>query len=154
MTHSRDPLLLTAALLLLGVGVLCTAQAMSWIGRPFAGFLVLDNGVVASAGLSSWPATSGGEIYQLEVTEVDGYTLAELRDQNGSLERYVAQHPIGTPIEYRLRSGSEEISRRARTRLFTRADFGLLFGAYLLCGFAVGGVALCIRFLRGRDLVA
>jgi signal transduction histidine kinase len=54
MHRTRDPLLLIGAALLLGVTVLGGIEAVSWIGRPFPGSLLLGNRVVASAGLREW----------------------------------------------------------------------------------------------------
>ena len=101
MTHSRDRLLLTAAItILLAVGV-CTAGAVRWVGAPFPGFLVLENRVVASAGLAHWPATEGGRIYQHEIVAVDGRPLEDVHE----LHALVASQRPGTEIRYRFRRG-------------------------------------------------
>jgi len=44
---------------LLIAAVSCALTSSRWIGRPFAGFLLLENRVVASAGLAQWPGTGG-----------------------------------------------------------------------------------------------
>jgi signal transduction histidine kinase len=145
MHRTRDPLLLIAAALLLGVTVLGGIEAVSWIGRPFPGFLLLGNRVVASAGLRDWRATGGGEIYQPEVVAVDGVPLDEAR----SLRELVSSLPAGTELRYRFRRGEREVERSISTRVFSGSDFLLLFGSYLLCGLGLGGTALAIRYLLG-----
>lgn len=146
MPLRRDPLLALAAAVLLISGAVGLAGAASWIGRPFPGFLVLANRVVASAGLPHWPAVQGGEIYQHAVVAVDGRPVASV----DALLTYVGELPLDTPVRYRLRYGGRETERVVRTRRFQASDFAWLFGPYLLTGIAHGGVALGIRYLRGR----
>ena len=74
MTRPAIPKL--AALLLLTLAVTGMWEAACWVSRPFPGFLVLANRVVASAALPGWPATRGGEIFQHEVVAIDGVALA------------------------------------------------------------------------------
>jgi signal transduction histidine kinase len=150
MARLRDPLLL-AACALAGLSIAVSGfESLAWIGRPFPGFLLLENRVVASAGLSDWPATRDGGIYQHEVVAVDG---APLEDALALQKRVAALEP-GSQLDYRLHRGEEVIERRIATRLFTGLDYALLFGAYLFCGTGLVGIALGIRFLRGRDVVA
>jgi signal transduction histidine kinase len=149
MHRTRDPLLLVGAALLLGVTLLGGVEAVSWIGRPFPGFLLLGNRVVASAGLRDWPATGGGEIYQHQVVAVDRVPL----DEAHSLREIVSSLPVGTELRYRFRRGQREFERTIPTRVFSGSDFLLLFGSYLFCGLGLGGTAFAIRYLRGRDAV-
>ncbi|MEB2344517.1 MAG: ATP-binding protein [Deltaproteobacteria bacterium] len=149
MARFRDPLLLAAALLAAAVTALVAYESSGWIGRPFPGFLVLGNRVVASAGLASWPGVAGGEIYQHEVVAMDGVPVASapaLRDRVEAL-------PPGSAVVWRLRLGGAEIERRIETRRFGGVDYLLLFGTFLFCGVALTGLALAIRIL-GRDEAA
>ncbi len=127
-----------------------SSSAMQWLGKPFAGFLLLENRVVASAGLALWPATEGGEIYQLRVDRFDDRECENASD----LADYVSSLPIGTSIRYEMRGGSRDHVFEIETRRFGWADLGLLFGAYLFCGLGIGGLALSIRYLRGSDATA
>ena len=63
MTRRGDTGLVCAALAVLVVASTGILGAVQWIDRPFPGFLVLDNRVVASAGLSHWGATQGGYVF-------------------------------------------------------------------------------------------
>jgi len=123
---------------------------MQWLGKPFAGFLLLENRVVASAGLAHWPAAQRGEIYQLRVDRFDGREVETASD----LADHVARLPIGTPIRYVMQDGPREHVVEIATRRFGWLDLGLLFGAYLFCGLGIGGLALSIRYLRGGDATA
>lgn len=150
MRRSRDPVLWIAAASLVLAAVVGVTEARGWIGKTFPGFLVLENRVVASAGLSHWPAIAGGEIYQHEIVAVDGRPLRSASE----LGALVAALPEGAPVRYRFRSGDREFERVVETRRFETLDAVLLFGAYGLTGLAFGAIALLIRYLRGSDRLA
>ena len=132
--------------LLLCVGIVGVTGAASWIGKPFPGFLVLENRVVASVGLSLWPATADGEIYQHQVVQVGDAVV----ESPHSLHAVVASVPVGTPLVYRFQRGDHELVRSIETRRFGGSDFALLFGLYLLNGVIMGGVALVALRARRR----
>lgn len=129
-----------ALLLLLLVAATAAPRAARWVGTTFPGFLPLENRVVASVGLAQWPATAGGEIFQSEILAIDGApagSTAELMDAIQLL-------PPGTPVRYRMQRGTDQFERTIPTRLFTKTDFVLLFGVYLLNGLAMGGTAVAL----------
>jgi signal transduction histidine kinase len=150
MQRARDPILWLGAALVLATALHGALWSAAWIGRPFAGFLLLGNGVVASAGLTHWPAVRGGDIYQREVAEVDGIPLSA----PAQLDGHAQSLPVGTPVTYRFVSGEKSFDRVIPTRLFTGGDWILLFGSFLFAGLGLTGVAVVIRFLRRSDPAA
>ena len=150
MAPRLDPLLLLAASLLVLVTAAGTAGSLGFVGRPFPGFLVLENRVVASAGLASWPAVRAGEIYQHEIVAVEDRPLGQVSE----LSTLVRERPVGTPLRYRLTRAGRDLERAIETRRFGWGDYLPLFGAYLFCGLGLGAVALAIRFLGRRDAPA
>jgi signal transduction histidine kinase len=150
MHARRDPLLLIAATAVTGLALLALLESLTWVGQTFPGFLILENRVVPSAGLSRWPATHGGMIYQSEVLEYDGKPLDDVND----LLSYVAERGVGQPISYRLNRKGRTFDRVIETRRFDNADYALLFGALLLNGVALAATAIMIRYLRGNDRLA
>jgi signal transduction histidine kinase len=134
------------AALSLPITLLALFGSIEWIGRPFPGFLVLENRVVASAGLGHWPAVRDGAIYQHEILSVDG----ELLRDAASLHERVASVPPGTEISYELRGAERTTVRRIATRRFEPVDHLLLFGAYLASGVSLIAAAFVIGAL-GRD---
>ena len=101
------PLLITTTVLLALVAGLGLHGALGWVHQPFPGFLVMDNGVIASAGLSEWPATRDGLVYQHEIVAVDGEAFAGTE----ALRTHVQAAPVGTEIQYRLRHEGREVER-------------------------------------------
>ena len=125
-----DRIWLAALASLLLIAIVGTSGALSQVGKSFPGFLVLGNRVIASVGLSIWPATAGGEIFQHEVVAIDGMAVTNAE----TLRSQIRSLPAGTAIEYRLRSGDVEIARSIETRTFGWRDFALLHGMYLVNG--------------------
>ena len=141
MGHRR--IVSVAAAGLFAVVVFLGANSLSWIGSVFPGFLVLENKVVASAGLSSWGAPETGSLAYHEILEVDGIPLREPGDV---LERAQATSPA-TPIVYLTRKGSETLEVSFESQQFSLSDYIWFFGFYLLVGVAFAGVALSLLFL-------
>ncbi|MDJ0850647.1 MAG: ATP-binding protein [Myxococcota bacterium] len=146
----RDPILWAGAVLALSAALVGTLSSAPWIGKPFAGFLLLDNRVVPSSGLAHWPAVRGGGLYQHELLTVNGHEL----ESAAALQRIVATLPVGSPVAYTFRSGEGLVERVVATRRFAGLDYLLLFGSFLFCGVGLTGIALAIRFLRPDDPVA
>src|SRR5262245_24540065 len=72
-----------AALMLAAVAALAvfgTRTGLAWIGRPFPGFFVLRNRVVASVSLPGWPAAMAPEIFQATVVAIDDVPIGSSRE--------------------------------------------------------------------------
>jgi hypothetical protein len=140
-----DFLTALVAAVLLAVGAVGLSGALAQVGKPFPGFLLLENRVVASIGLSLWPATVGGEIFQSEIVAAEGVPLARAEE----LTQQVRALPVGTPVEYRMRQGQEQMMRVIPTREFGWRDFLMLYGFYLLNALAIGvGALVAVRRRR------
>ncbi len=150
MLANRDWILLAATALLAVTTLLVGTSSLEWIGRTFPGFLILENRVVASAGLTWWPATEGGSIYQLEVTSIDGRDVRHPDE----IRRYIESHPVGTEFSYVLERGEARSERTVASREFDAIDYSVLFGSLALNGLVLALTALMIRFLRGHAMVA
>ncbi len=150
MKRHRDPILVAGACVFLLVAALGLDAARSAVGQPFPGFLVLENGVIPSAGLGRWPPAASGEIFQHRVVSIAGQAVARGRD----VVRALRTRPPGSPVEVRPARDGHEIARVVEVRRFEVRDAVLLFGPFLLSGLALGGSALVIRFLRGGDRLA
>ncbi len=143
----NDRAVIATALLLFAIGAVGAIGAVAQLGEPFPGFLVMRNRVVASVGLSFWPATHGSEIYQHQVVAIDGRAVADALQ----IQQAVRSVSPGTPLTYQLRSGEREITRTIETRIFGFRDFVLLHGLYLLNGVALGAAALIGLAVRRRS---
>ena len=137
--------MIVAALLLAS---LTTRPSLSWIGRRFPGFMVLDNRVVASIGLARWSAAGASTLYQSEVVAVDDRPV----DSAAALYADVGSRPVGTPVRYRLRHGQQESEVEAPVDRFGVGDWVLLFGAFLVNGFIYVAAAAVVWVLSPTPL--
>ena len=113
--------MLVAGAVALAVAIGAGSSAFRWIGTSFPGFLILENRVVASAGLAAWEGTRGGAIFQHEVVAVDGRPLGDARE----LAAIAADRGPGAPIRYELRrdgTTSRAPSRRAASGAATSSS--------------------------------
>ncbi len=109
-----------------------SAVAMSqaaWIGRPFPGFFVLPNRVVASIGRPHWAGTRDGAIFQSLVVAVDGRPVARTEDVYD-----LAAAEEGRAVSYTLRDGAAVATVAMPTQVFTRTDYLTVFAAYAATG--------------------
>ncbi len=146
----QDRLFAVAAALIVAVGITGGLGAVSQLERPFPGFLLLENGVVASVGLSIWPGTAGGEIFQHRVVSADGRAVTSAVD----VRALVSRLPVATPVAYELRRGERSERRVIETRRFGVRDFMLLYGMYAVNGIALGAAGLVALGARRRNPTA
>ena len=137
-------LALAIAVVGLAIAARTTITSTAWIGRVFPGFMILDNGVIASVGLAHWTSTALPDLYQSEVLAVDGQPI------HTTPEAYamVAAQAPGTPVEYRLRRNGTERVVRVATERFEQRDWFLLHGLFLLNGVVFLFAALAPFVLR------
>ena len=147
MRSTKNKALAATGIGLAILSIWIVATALSWTGRTFPGFLHLENGVVASAGLTYWPAASDGEIFQFQIRTYDGIDYRS----PALFQEYVRSKAVGTTIEYQFIRANSEIRARIATREFTATDALLLFGATFLCALAFLGVACALLYMAPKD---
>ena len=123
-----------------------TITSSEWIGRPFPGFMLIDNRVIASIGLAHWSGTFVPGLYQSEVLMVEGRAVRSTAD----IYAQVRSAPPGIPLRYRLLRGGRERDVEITTQLFTLRDWLLLFGTFLLNGATYLAAGLVVWVLLPR----
>src|SRR5881628_2487576 len=123
-TTPRAPNEIRAAALLLGLTVIVlatrtTITSSDWIGRPFPGFVLIDNRVIASIGLAHWSGTAVPELYQSEVVAVEGQVVQSTAD----IYARVRSAPPGVLLHYHLLRGGHERDVEIATQPFTLRDW-------------------------------
>ena len=101
----------------------CLADTLAWIGKPFPGFLVAENGIVVSLGRQEWSDRHNRSVPFARVLSVDGHPVRGGRD----VQSYVSTLAAGEEITYSLRNGSERFGIQQKVRVFETRDFLLLF---------------------------
>lgn len=136
---------LVVGLLGLALIVTTTLTSLRWIGATFPGFFVMANGVIPSIALPEWAIGDTGRLFQHQVLAVDGAPVESAEE----VYRLATARPPGSAIVYRLRSQDGAVaSVTVRSRTFSRSDFVLLFGAYLVNGIAFLAIGLLVSALK------
>jgi signal transduction histidine kinase len=127
-----------------------TIASVGWLGRPFPGFLLLDNGVVASVALGHWSGASVDGLYRSEVVAVDGARVATADE----IYRRVAARPLGAPVRFTLLRHGTAREVTLRTQRFGTRDWLLVFGPLLGNALVAVACGLVVWLLRPRAAVA
>ena len=137
---------IVCTLLLLTLGLAATGGLTSghWIGKPFPGFVVLANRVIASVSLPHWTIATHTDLYQQVVVAVNEQSV----QTPAALYAAIRQLPPGSEITYTLEKDGQSSQVTLSSQLFTTTDYGLLFGAYLVNGLAFAGIGLAVWGMR------
>jgi len=142
---SREAALIAfLALVCAGIFLTCVFNSLQWIGKPFPGFLLMDNRVVPAAGLPQWTGLQAGKIFMCELVAVDGHPV----QSSQWLREYIASMTPGKALQYTFHRGDETLELSIPVMLFTGKDFLLLFVFYFMNGFAFIVVGFVVRIIR------
>jgi hypothetical protein len=117
------------------IWAIALGSALSWIHKPFAGFLIYHPPYVGSISVSDWPGRAAGLSFLERVVAADGKPVVEGRDVV-SLAR--SKKP-GTQVQYQVESRGVKREVSVPVAIFTISDFFLAFFVTFL-----GGVILYI----------
>ena len=109
-------------LMLAGV-VVSFISAVSWLNKPFPGFLVYDPPYVGSYSSRDWTGKQAGLSYLDRILEMDGQPVKRGRDVLDGIKG----KELGTPIQYRIQSEGETRNVTVPVALFNLKDFFLVF---------------------------
>ncbi len=126
------------------VSVICFISALSWLNKPFAGFLMYDPPYVDSLGIRDWPGKMAGLKYLDCILSIDGQDVLQGQD----LVRTVREMVPGTPVRYRVESKKEIREVTVPVTIFGLWDFLLVFLITYSCGvllYALGVIAYLLK---------
>ena len=143
----------TASLLfyaLIGIMVVvCVSSfvaALSWVNKPFPGFLIYHPPYVGSMSISDWPGRKAGLKFLDPVISVNGQPVMKGRDAIAAVEK---KEP-GTLVRYILetKEGMREVTLPVTT--FTFRDFFLTYFINLLGAVVVFSLGCIVYLLKPR----
>ena len=132
------------SLIMIGLTCACIWTSVHWIGRPFPGFLVLANRVIASVSLMHWSVASHGHIYQHTIVAVNAQPVQTAEEIYAAVRRL----PPGQSITYSLEKDGRTSHITLASQVFRFKDYILLFGAYLFSGLSAALIGLGVWFLQ------
>ena len=109
--------------LMLVISVVSLAGAISWIGKPFPGFLVYDQPYVASLGNRDWPGPKAEIKYLDRIVAVDDQPVVKGRE----VVAIAKSKKPGAPIHYLVETEGETREVNIPTPVFNMRDFLLVF---------------------------
>jgi hypothetical protein len=136
--------LVAVVAVVLGIFAVCLVNAVDWIGRPFSGFLFLENGVVVSIGRAEWAQARYRDVPFARILAVDGHPVGDARE----IHAYVSTVGVGKQIRYTFRQGADIFELAIPVRPFGRDDFAELCVPLLGVGLLmvlVSGVVVALR---------
>ena len=123
------------------IGGICCANAVGWVGKPFAGCLIKHYQMtVATQGVPGWTGIQAGLRPGDRILEVDQKKIAAGED----LQAIVESKPVGSEIRYTFKRGNHISPISCRIMRFSLSDLLMTFGltftlgvVYLLLGMIV-----------------
>jgi two-component system NtrC family sensor kinase len=116
------------------------------VDRPFAGFLLGRNRIVAPIGLSHWSGFRAEVPFGAELVAADGRDVESVP----ALVERTWELPVGTERRYAFATGAERVERTVPVMAFTRADYALLFGLWIVNGFLFLGLGFLVAALKPK----
>ena len=138
------------SLLFLITSVICTWNALKWVDKPFAGFLVNERMVVSYLGPTHWTGVQAGLKFPDKVLKANGRSLISTRD----LEKVIASVPVGGTISYSVQKGEQLIEVTIPTMRFSWMDFWVTFGTGLLTGLLYAFIGVVVFALKPDTTVS
>jgi class 3 adenylate cyclase len=135
---------LALVLLFLALTVISYVNATSWIGKPFAGFLINQRLVVVDFGRDEWTGLREGMRYPDKILKADGRPIVSDHD----LYDMVRGRGIGERVTYLVEAQGKLREVTVSTMRFTGTDVLMTFGLDLLAGTMYMALGLVVFFLK------
>ncbi len=114
-----------------------------WFLTPFPGFLMMENGVVATVSTFAWP-DDRAQLFHSKVIAIDTTTV----HSSSEVYAYVAQRPAGTAFRLTVKNGTQETTHIATSRWFHWWDYVQTYGLILLVGGTYMAFGIVVALLQ------
>ncbi|MBM4338425.1 MAG: GAF domain-containing protein [Deltaproteobacteria bacterium] len=131
-------------LLMVVVCAVSLINALSWINKPFAGFLIYKVPHVGSMSSPDWPGIRAGLKLMDKIVSADGQPLRESKD----LLSIISQKPPGTLVHYAVESEGQTNKIAVPSSIFSLYDFFTVFFMPFLGGFALFVLGVIVYVIK------
>src|SRR5262245_5073152 len=114
------------------VSAICMVNAVQWVDKPFAGFLLNERMVVGNVGRYHWTGTQAALKYPDKILKSNDTPLFSMND----LDQVIQSLPVGQPVTYAVERSGRTRAVTVPTMRFTWADLFVTFGITLFIGLA------------------
>jgi sigma-B regulation protein RsbU (phosphoserine phosphatase) len=130
--------------IMVAICVFSFGAALSWLNKPFPGFLLYKEPFVASFKNSEWSGIKAGLKFLERIAAVDGKPVLEGQDVVDAVRKKAP----GTPVRYLVKSkeGTREVS--VPVEVFTVKDFLLVFFVVFLGGSIIYAFGITVYLLK------
>ena len=125
-------------------GLICLINALQWINKPFAGFMMNPRHVIVTTGQQHWTGVQAGIKILDKMLLADDRTIKSM----GDLDEVVKRNPIGDSVTYSIERKGEIIEVTIPTMRFTAMDLLLSFGFPFLSGIIYLIVGVIVFILK------
>ncbi len=137
-------------LLVAAITALCIQASLNWIGRPFNGFLLGRNRIVAPIAQPSWSGPRAGVPYRSQLVAINGAAVTDSRQALAA----AAHAGPGADLAYTFVRDGQTVTLRIPVITFTVGDYLGLFGNYLVNGLAFLAIGFFVVWLRPQSRAA
>jgi phosphoserine phosphatase RsbU/P len=138
------------SLLVILSAILCFVNALSFINKPFPGFLVYKYGGVGSFNYAGWPGVHAGFRFMDQILTVEGQPVR----QGEEVIQIVRSKPPGSLVHYTVESNGQIREVEIPTAIFTTLDFIVAFLVVFLAGTAVFFLGFVVYLLKPNILTS
>jgi signal transduction histidine kinase len=126
------------------VTAVCVVDSLAWIDRPFMGFVLGRNRIVAPLGLSHWTGLTADVPFGSQLVTADGRDVESV----ARLVERVWKTPVGTPIRYGFVTPAGHVERVVPVMRFTLWDYLSFFGLWLVSGAVFFALGFVVAYLK------
>jgi len=150
--HTHQWGLLVFAMLILvmvGLATVCLVHGISWIDKPFAGFLFFEFAGVGSIGDYDWPGHKAGVHYRDIILDVNHEPVFSGTD----IWKIIRALPPGEIVHYRFFGNGEFFELEIPITVFTLKDFIKTFGLTFIIAIVFWIIAIVVYVLKPNTVV-
>lgn len=135
------------AILMTVTCVVCFASALSWINKPFAGFLVYKDTFVSASGERDWPGPSAGIKFRERIVLVDGVPVKDGQE----IVNLVRSKEIGAMVSYQVESAGQNRDVQVPVTRFSISNFFTVFLAPFIVGVIIYILGCVVYVLKPNN---
>jgi adenylate cyclase len=136
--------LMAIDILVIIIGIICLMNTISWIGKPFPGFLLYKTPYVGSLGNPAWSGPKAGLLLMDRIISVNGIPVKEGRDP---LE-LIRNNKVTEPLLYVVESGGKTRHITVPIETFTFLDFIIVYFLSFLCSLFLLSIGSIVCLLK------
>jgi serine phosphatase RsbU (regulator of sigma subunit) len=126
------------------ISVLSFVAALSWVNKPFPGYLLYKDPLLGSFSSREWPGSKAGLKFLDRIVTVDGRTVRD----GDEIVQAARVKKAGTPVNYLVERKGERREVTVSVTTFTLKDFFLIFFITFLGGLIFYALGFIVYLMK------